>query len=190
MVRAAGTVGRTPVTIDRATPADAHGLAEFAARAFADTFVPQNRPEDIAAHLSETFGAHRQAAEIADPEIVTLLATADRQLIGYVQVRRGSAPSCVPGDQSVELWRFYVDRQWQGRGVARLLMQSVHRAAHQLGGRTLWLSVWERNGRAIAFDQKAGFRYVGTQPFLVGADRQTDHIMVAPVTPAVTAGEG
>jgi RimJ/RimL family protein N-acetyltransferase len=54
----------------------------------------------------------------------------------------------------------------------------VHDAAHELGGRTLWLGVWERNPRAIAFYEKCGFRDVGSHDFWVGNDCQTDRIMV------------
>ena len=52
-------------------------------------------------------------------------------------------------------------------------------AAVALGGQQMWLSVWERNPRAIAFYGKCGFRLVGTKDFWVGSDRQTDHVMVA-----------
>jgi ribosomal protein S18 acetylase RimI-like enzyme len=52
-------------------------------------------------------------------------------------------------------------------------------AARELGGRTLWLSVWERNPRAIAFYEKTGFRNAGTKDFWVGSDRQTDFVLVA-----------
>jgi diamine N-acetyltransferase len=45
----------------------------------------------------------------------------------------------------------------------------------------LWLGVWERNPRAIAFYAKSGFSEVGIHDFLVGTDRQTDRVLVAPV---------
>ena len=36
--------------------------------------------------------------------------------------------------------------------------------ARALGRRTMYLSVWERNARAIAFYRKVGFRDVGSSP--------------------------
>jgi ribosomal protein S18 acetylase RimI-like enzyme len=78
----------------------------------------------------------------------------------------------------VELARFYVDRPWHGRGVARELMDAARAAARNLGGRTFWLGVWEHNPRAIAFYAKCGFRDVGSHKFLVGSDLQTDRVMV------------
>ena len=77
----------------------------------------------------------------------------------------------------MELHRFYVDRQAQGRGVAERLMATVFDAARELGGRSLWLSVWERNPRRRRSTHKMGFADVGSTVFLVGPDRQTDRVM-------------
>ena len=174
--------GGLPV-IRLAAASDAAALAPFAARQFAETFGPDNRPEDIAAHLAASFGADQQRREIADPDMVTLVAEHDRHLAAYAQVRRHAAPACVRGADPVELWRCYVDRPWHGRGLAQRLMAGVHEAAARLGGRTLWLSVWERNPRARAFYERCGFRDVGTGTFVVGSDRQTDRILAMPVSP-------
>jgi ribosomal protein S18 acetylase RimI-like enzyme len=171
------------VRIRRAEPADPPALADFAARMFEDTFGPYNRPEDMAAHLADRFGVRQQAAEIADPKILTFLVEAQVEaencLIGYTQIRRVPPPDCVTGEEPVELGRFYVDRPWHGRGLAQRLMAMVMDEARGLGGRTLWLGVWERNPRAIAFYEKCGFHDVGSQGFLLGADLQTDRVLVA-----------
>lgn len=165
--------------IRRGTPADAAALAEFAARMFADTFGADNRTEDMAAHLAASYGPAQQARELADPEYVTLLAFGEAGLAAYAQVRRHQPPPCVTGPAPVELYRFYVDPLWQGRGLAGRLMAEVRGVAAELGGRTLWLSVWERNPRARAFYAKYGFQDAGTADFHVGSDRQTDRILVS-----------
>ena len=72
-----------------------------------------------------------------------------------------------------------MDRPWQGQGVAQRLMEAVHTAASELGGQSIWLCVWERNPRAIAFYVKSGYRDVGGAPFILGTDRQTDRVLVA-----------
>ncbi|HEX3553135.1 MAG TPA: GNAT family N-acetyltransferase [Thermoanaerobaculia bacterium] len=162
----------------RAGPADAPALAEFAARIFSDTFAADNRPEDMAAHLADRFGVRQQTDELVHPEIITLVVEDDGgRLIAYTQVRRIPPPDCVTGEAPVELGRFYVDRPWQGRGLAQRLMAAAQAAARELGGRTFWLCVWERNPRAIAFYEKCGFRDVGTKEFQLGADLQTDRVM-------------
>jgi diamine N-acetyltransferase len=164
-------------TIRPGVPADAGPLASFAARIFEDTFGSANDPGDMALHLSTAYGLAQQTRELSDPAIGTLLVEIDGALAGYAQIREGKAPDCVRGAGPIEIQRFYVDRRWQGRGLAQELMNAVRKAAAVRGGRTLWLGVWERNERAQAFYRKCGFTDVGSQPFMLGLDRQTDRIM-------------
>ena len=165
------------VTIRRATVADAAVVAAFGAKTFDDTFAADNRPEDMAAHLATVFGVPQQTAELADTNYVTLLAYVGTALAAYAQVRRTAPPPCVEGREAVELHRFYVDAVWHGQGVAARLMAASVDAIGELGGRTVWLSVWEHNPRARGFYAKCGFRQTGTADFFVGPDRQTDHIL-------------
>jgi ribosomal protein S18 acetylase RimI-like enzyme len=153
------------VHIRRGIPTDAEQLAEFGARVFKETFGPDNTDEDMAAYLSSTYSVPQQTAELQSQDIATLLVEKGGLLVAFAQVRRQSPPDCMTEESSVELWRFYVDEPWKGRGVAQVLMDAVHEAAHELGGRTLWLSVWERNASAIAFYRRCGFRDFGTKDF-------------------------
>jgi GNAT superfamily N-acetyltransferase len=170
-----------PFLIRRATEADAARLAAYAARAFEEAFGQDNSPGDMAMYLDATYSQERQRDEIRNPDMATLLVEHDGDLVAFAQVRRGPAPPCVTLFQPVEVWRFYVGRAWHGRGVAQALMQDALDAAAALGGRSAWLSVWERNPRAIAFYGKCGFADAGTTVFLVGTDRQTDRVMAVPL---------
>ena len=162
------------MNIRRATPADAAALAELAERTFRDTFAADNNPDDLEAHVTKAYGEPQQLREIEDANVVTLLveSEAGAELIGYSQLRRVSSPH-----GEVEIVRFYIDKSHHGRGIAQTLMQTAVETARELGGTTLWLGVWERNWRAIAFYVKCGFQDAGSQPFLVGSDLQTDRIM-------------
>jgi diamine N-acetyltransferase len=167
-----------PVVIRRASSGDAEALAEFGARTFFETFAKDNTAEDMRLHLESAWGPALQRAEILDAHIDTLLACEAGGLAGFAQLRAGHAPAGVATVQPVELLRFYVDKPWQGQGVARQLMEAVESQARARGARELWLGVWERNERAQAFYRKHGFRKVGTQIFVVGTDPQTDHVML------------
>jgi GNAT superfamily N-acetyltransferase len=161
--------------------ADAAELAAFAARSFAEAFGPDNRPEDLSAHLAKTFGLAQQSAELRDPNTITLLAYEKGTLLAFAQLRRKPAPACITLERPIELHRFYVDRPAHGTGAAQSLMRAVHDAARQFDGRHLWLGVWEHNARAIAFYRKVGFRDFGSHDFFVGADRQTDRVLAMPI---------
>jgi ribosomal protein S18 acetylase RimI-like enzyme len=157
--------------------ADAAALAALAARTFADTFAADNTPADLAEHLARSFGEAQQAAELADPDRVTLVAERSGTLVGYVQLRSSPPPAGVPPGPSIELQRLYVDRPAHGSGLAQRLMTEALAQARRLGAAVLWLGVWERNPRAIRFYVKCGFADAGSQTFVLGSDRQTDRIM-------------
>jgi ribosomal protein S18 acetylase RimI-like enzyme len=167
------------IEIRRAVPADAAALAEFGARTFRETFAADNTEADMQLHLASAWSPDLQRAEILDGSIDTLLAWDSRgRLAGFAQLQAARAPPGIATVNPVELKRFYVDKPWQGRGLARELMRAVEEHALRRGCRELWLGVWERNERARAFYRKQGFRQVGTQIFVVGTDPQTDHVML------------
>ncbi len=165
------------IALRHASPADAARLAEFGARTFSATFGPDNRPGDIALYLSRTYGVALQAAELRDPAMTTIVAESEGRLAGFAQVRAGPAPESVVGRTPIELLRFYIDRPWQGQGLARSLMAAVDEEVNRRGGTVLWLCVWERNERAKAFYRKCGFVDVGGKVFILGTDHQSDRVM-------------
>jgi ribosomal protein S18 acetylase RimI-like enzyme len=166
------------IEIRRGVPADAEALAEFGWRTFEETYGASNDPQNMADYLAANYGEEHQDRELKSPDVVTLLAELEGALVGFSQVRRSTPPECVPGEDAVELLRFYVDRPWHGRGVAQKLLAATLIAAKGLDGRRVWLTVWEINPRAIAFYTKSGFVDEGTTDFWVGSDRQTDRVLV------------
>ena len=165
------------ITIRRATPADAGRLATLAAQAFVDTFGPDNTPEDMAQYLATAFGEAVQRAELADPRNTVILAERGGEMVGYAMLREGPAPREAGDDDAIEIVRLYSFTRWIGSGVGAALMRGCLDEAASRGCRTVWLGVWERNARAIAFYERAGFRDVGAQEFQLGNDRQRDRVM-------------
>lgn len=170
------------LSIRRAALADARSISDFGRRAFHDTFAADNTPEDMDAYLSDAFTDARLAREIADAARVTLVGEMDGALVAYAQLASSEPPACIAGPDPIELVRFYVDRAWHGRGIAHSLMRAVEETA-SARARTLWLGVWEKNPRAIAFYAKCGFADVGSHVFRLGADEQIDRIMVRALPP-------
>lgn len=169
------------LTIRRATVADALELSLLGASTFAMTFGADNTAEDLADHLKEEYGVVQQTAELADPDYLTLMAYLGTELVGFAQIRRKESPPCVVEESPIEVYRFYLIQAVQGKGVAMPLMHAVCAAAVELGGRHLWLGVWERNPRAVAFYLKVGFSKVGSHLFVVGSDHQTDWVFTRPL---------
>lgn len=158
---------------------DATQLVTLAERAFRDAFGADNAPSDMDAYVGETFTLERVRSELADEASTYLLAFIgdDDAPVGYAKLRAGVTDPCVTGPEPIELERIYADQSVIGRGVGAALMQAVLDTARAGGHLTLWLGVWERNARAIAFYERWQFVEVGSHPFLLGSDEQTDLVM-------------
>jgi ribosomal protein S18 acetylase RimI-like enzyme len=166
-----------------ATPADVEPLAALAARTFRDTFLPDNAAEDVEAYVRAALSLDRMRVELADEANTFLLAFMNNveSPIGYAKLRTGTTDPSVSGPDPVELERLYVDRAAIGGGIGAALMRASLDEARSRGFQTLWLGVWERNARAIAFYENWGFSTVGDHVFQLGADAQRDLIMARSV---------
>lgn len=164
-------------TIREAGFTDAGAIAVFAEEVFRDTFSGQNAPEDMNDHCRKSYAKEIQQKEISSAEYVTLLVEDNHQLIAYAQIRWGEVPDCIVAPGAAELQRFYVHRDWHGKGVAQCLMPVCLEACKKRNTNVIWLGVWEDNPRAIAFYRKFNFHEVGEQVFPLGRDLQRDIIL-------------
>lgn len=153
-------------------------LAALGARLFAQAYDGQMDADDIAAYLRDSFGEARQAAELREAGAAAWIARAPGgEPAGFAMLRRRPLPLPGASPDGAELARIYVDRDWQGHRLGALLFGAAVSEARARGADHLWLSVWQRNPRAIAFYQHLGLRVVGEAEFVVGRDRQRDHLM-------------
>lgn len=161
------------------SPADAARYSAFAERLFRETYVDGYDREDIDSYVEKSFSPAQQTAEIIEPG-GRVLAIEDTQdgLLGFAHIRQTPAPVSLDGRFALEISRFYVDRPWHGRGIARVLMSACIAEARSRGADALWLLVYQDNPRAVAFYEKMGFRRAGTQPFQLGRRVDQDWVMV------------
>jgi diamine N-acetyltransferase len=167
----------TTFQVRRATAADNVLLAELGAETFADSFAAVNTPEDMREYLAASFSPAKQARELEELSSSFLILERDGTTVGYARLSLGPAPAPVAARTPMEIVRFYSRREWIGKGVGPALMQECLSAAASSGCDVVWLSVWERNPRAIAFYRKWGFEQVGRQKFRLGSDVQDDLVM-------------
>jgi len=158
-------------------PEDAIALAALAERTFRATFGGFNTPEDTDLHCRRTYGEHLQAREIANTETVTLVTEEDGGLIAFAHLRWMAPPPCVVARSPGEIQRFYVRDDHHGRGVAHELMSACIEEFRAANNDVVWLGVWEKNPKAIAFYAKSGFIEVGEHLFALGQDLQRDIVM-------------
>ncbi|HUQ84014.1 MAG TPA: GNAT family N-acetyltransferase [Gemmatimonadaceae bacterium] len=180
MTTVPGTTHRFAEAYVRAlSTADAAHYSAFAERLFRETYVEGYDPADIDDYVSKSFSPAQQTAELMEPG-GRVLAIEDSQhgLLGFAHLRQTPPPPALDGRFAVEISRFYVDRPWHGRGIARVLMSACIAEARSRGADALWLLVYQDNPRAVAFYEKSGFTRAGTQPFYLGRRVDQDWLMV------------
>ncbi len=165
----------------KANRGDARQLSRLAETTFRDAFGSLNSTEDMELHCRTHYSEAIQAGEIADPDLVNLVIEDGDRLVGFAQLRWTATPTCVLAESPGEIQRLYVASDWHGKGAAQQLMQACIEQVRAHGSDVVWLGVWERNPRAIAFYRKIGFVEVGEHIFPLGRDLQRDIVMARPV---------
>jgi diamine N-acetyltransferase len=168
---------KSTISIRIATAADAEMLTELAWRTFHDAFAPMNSPESLDAYMRQNFTLQKFSSQLGDQRATFLIAEIEGAPVAFAKLYDGDVPACVEGVAPVELERFYVDRQFHGKGVAQTLMEACFESARESGHKTVYLGVWENNHRAIAFYRKCGFEVIGSHVFQMGDEAQNDFLM-------------
>jgi ribosomal protein S18 acetylase RimI-like enzyme len=162
------------VLIREATIADLPKLRTLAISVFTITFEKANNPEDFKAFMDEAYSEEQMRKELAEPGAVYLIAEDDEQFAGYARVRENNEVDHYLGTNHIELQRLYSDIPWQGKGVAKALMDACEKIALDRGKDWIWLGVWEHNPKAVHYYQKHGYERFSQHDFMLGADKQTD----------------
>lgn len=164
------------ITYRTATAADGPALAATGRRCFEETFGYAFPAAEMAIHLERHFGPEALPTEFLDPALTIRIAEADGAIIAYL--KRGPMDLEVPHEPGAQTIRqLYVLKPWQGAGVAAALMQWAVETARAEGASALYLCVWEKGDRAIAFYRKHGFETVGTTPYMLGNLPYMDPVM-------------
>ncbi len=156
---------------------DVEALSAFASAAIPLGGPPGADPLDLAHYIAAELTAKCFRTWIENPNAIMFVAEMADQICGYVLVLRSSRHPQIEDFAPAELRKLYVAPARHGSGIADELVRQALTSLERDRRAAVWLSVFSENPRAIAFYKKWGFRIVGTQLFLVGADPQRDFLM-------------
>jgi diamine N-acetyltransferase len=143
-----------------ARPSDIPALSELAKRTWADAFGEPLSPEDLAAELEASRSEAYFTEALKDTTI--LVAEEDGALRGYVQFGNVEIPGVQAraGDQGLR--RLYVDTSIHGQGLGPALLDAALDHPRLASADRIYLTVWERNTRAMRLYQRFGFKAIGS----------------------------
>ncbi len=158
-------------------PDDAHTLHDISCRTYHETFAHMNTPSSMEAYLEKAFDINKLRRELSDSNSLFYFLYADEALAGYLKLNEAPSQTDINEIQSLEIERIYVEKEFQSKGLGRVLMNKAIDTARARGKAYIWLGVWERNDKAISFYKKSGFYKTGTHSFFMGGEEQTDFVM-------------
>lgn len=165
------------IHIERVSVQDLVALKEISSSTFFETFSESNTKEDMEIFLENNLTSESLERELKDDNSVFFFIYWQDHLAGYLKVNFGEAQSELQKEDLMEIERIYVRKEFQGQRLGNILMGKAFEIARMEQCAAIWLGVWEKNIKAIAFYRKLGFVGFGEHIFLLGNDPQTDILM-------------
>lgn len=156
---------------------DLESLRAISVQTFTETFAHLNTAADMEKYLLDHLSLQQLKAELEDPGSQFFFARVDGHVAGYLKVNTGRAQTELKNEDALEIERIYVRQLFQGSKVGKALFQKAVELALAAKARYIWLGVWEKNLKAIAFYEKQGFVAFDEHVFVLGNDPQTDIMM-------------
>lgn len=165
------------LTVRKIDDKDLEILREISIKTFTETFADVNSEEDMQQYISESLNEEKLLSEIQNQNSEFYFAEDKGKILGYLKLNfRDAQTESFPHDY-IEIERIYVIKEFLGKKVGKILFDKVIERACEINADGIWLGVWEKNERAIAFYEKNGFEIVGKHDFVLGEDLQTDLLM-------------
>ncbi|MCV9888745.1 GNAT family N-acetyltransferase [Metabacillus halosaccharovorans] len=165
------------ITIKKCTIENLRMLQEISYVTFNETFKQHNSPENMDAFLERAFNLNQLEKELSNCSSQFFFIYFNDEVAGYLKININDAQSEEMGDESLEIERIYIKKEFQKHGLGKYLLNKAVELAMECNKEKIWLGVWENNENAIGFYKKMGFAQTGTHSFYMGDDEQTDFIM-------------
>lgn len=165
------------VEIKPASDFNVEKLSQFASAAFIDAYSGKMNPADIRDYISKSFNTEVIGNQIRSPDTRFHIAVQNNQISGYTKLRWDRFRPELADFRAIELERIYISSEHYRKGLGSLLLKNACQESASLNFNMLWLAVWQKNERALAFYKKAGFEIFGVQEFTVGTIINNDFVL-------------
>lgn len=166
-----------PIKIKKLEFSEVEALQKISRQTFFETFAEVNSQENMNKYLNENLSLEQLVSELNNPNSEFYFAMLEGSVIGYLKINCNDAQTENKQNDSLEIERIYVLREYLGKKVGQLLFDKAVAIGKEKGKTYVWLGVWEENHRALQFYEKNGFTVFGKHDFVLGDDVQTDLMM-------------
>jgi diamine N-acetyltransferase len=156
---------------------DALSLTALSIQVFLSTYASEGLRNSLAEEAFSLFTPEKFLDRLNDPQGRVRIAEMNDHVIGYATMNFASA--CPTHDCQSELQTLYIQDRFAGKGIGTMLLHdAVAQAMSASGSRTIWLTVYCENARAIRFYEHHGFKRSGINWYEFGNERYENLVMV------------
>jgi len=152
-------------------------LQQLSIETFTETYGALNTATNMQIYLNTHFNTEQLLKELGDRNTAFYASKKGDQMIGYLKVNTGEAQTEQHVHNTLEVERIYVKSKYKGQGLGKELIQLAITVAQSKQVDNIWLGVWGKNSKAIAFYEKMGFTEFDRHTFLLGDEHQQDIMM-------------
>ncbi|MEI6408571.1 MAG: GNAT family N-acetyltransferase [Bacteroidota bacterium] len=158
-------------------------LVALAERTFRDAWQADNDPVEFEQYCITSFTIDQFRDEMLTPGATFYLVEDESGVaLAYLKLIADRRAETLENDICLQIERIYVLQSNQSAGLGARLLAFAVQKAQEIGAVWIWLSVWQKSPRSIAFYKKNGFEIFGVETFMVGSDPQPDWLMKRSVT--------
>lgn len=166
------------IQVENLVEKDIPDLVSFTKGAFLDTFVQYCDAGDMRIYCAAAFTIPQFRAEFFDTKCQFFVIKLNSKIIAYAKMRFDfEKVSELEGFRYIEIQRFYVEKEFHGKGIAQILMKKCLEHAQKLKFEVIWLGVTDYNIRARKFYKKYDFEEISKHIFPFGNSNPVDLIV-------------
>lgn len=149
------------ISIKKVEPKDADFLSEVAIRAYKDHYLDLWYDEGKW-YLENHLSAKKFSSELQDQNTRFYISYIDDSPVGFLKLNIDAPIAAFENDNSLELERIYLNKEAEGKGIGKQLVELTFKIAEEYNKDLVWLKAMDTSEGPIAFYTKMGFRNIGT----------------------------
>lgn len=156
------------IKYQRATEAQAILLSQMGIRTYAESHsVYIDNKNDLELYLQEAFDVDYLKSSLQNPNHHFYLIFSDQIPIGYARLLFDTEQEALSQTKHCLLDKIYILQDFIHLRVGSPFLRFLEEKASEFGAKTMWLSVYHKNQRAISFYERNAYQAFGTKDFLV-----------------------
>ncbi len=154
-------------------------LSDFGRKSFVDSYKCTLPLEELEEYTRIAFAKDAISDEITDSSANYFICQdSASNPCGYSKLVLSNPPEFINPASSIELQRLYVDVDYRGHGLGKLLAVHSETNVRNQGVRHLWLRVWEGNIAAQEIYSRWSYSIAGNEQYQVGKETRTVILMI------------